>query len=365
MNNEEFQAWIRLANTKGVGPSSFQKLLYKYSSATKAIQALPDLYGNSRKALPEVPGPEFAQQQINTARSMGAKIIAITDAEYPTSLKAMPTPPPLLYTFGNLKLLYQQSLAIVGSRNASLNGTNFTKSLSQAFGKANIIVISGLATGIDTAAHKGALNTGTIAVLGCGLDVTYPQENLALQTDIATHGLLISEFPFETPPSAHHFPQRNRIIAALASGTLVVEAKHQSGSMITARYALDFGKDVFAIPGFPYDPRAEGPNQLISDGATLVRDIQDILDNLGTSTTLNSLYEFNPKDYFSKPGPEATHLDAMRKKILSLLSSSPTSIDEIIAETNFPNGYVWEIILDLEIANKIQRHPHNKISLKI
>lgn len=359
MNQNEVIDSIRLIGTENVGPATFRHLLLRYGSATEAINVLPTI---SKEKQINIPSAASAQEQLQKAEEHNAKILTWNDPEYPSYLKAIDSAPPVLYLKGNYQLLFKQNLAIVGSRNASLNGIKFTRDISSDLGAHGLNIVSGLALGIDKAAHQGSLETGTIAVLGGGIDIFYPKENADLQRLIAEQGLLISEFPFGTPPTAHHFPRRNRIIAGLSTGVLIVEARPQSGSMITANYANEFGRDVFAVPGFPYDPRSEGPNKLIMDGAFLVRNSEDILSHL--SIQLNRAQAFDPKDYFPKPGPEVRGIAEMKSKILALISTTPIDVDLLIQHTGLTPAYVWDVLLDLELSGKLNRHSGNKVSLK-
>lgn len=359
MNQQDLVDWIRLIGTENVGPATFRHLLQRYGSAAEALKILPIISKEKRLTIPNI---KFAEDQLQKAHENNVKILTWDSPEYPTYLKAIDSAPPVLYIKGDHKLLYTQSLAIVGSRNASLNGIKFTRDVSSDLGASGLNIISGLAQGIDTAAHQGSLDTGTIAVLGGGVDIVYPKENAGLHNLIGEQGLLVSEFPFGTPPTAHHFPRRNRIIAGLSSGVLVVEARHQSGSMITANYANDFGRDIFAVPGFPYDPRSEGPNQLIMNGAYLVRNASDIIDHL--SIHLDLVKSFDPKKYFPTPGPEVRSLSEMKSKVLDLLSTTSTDIDLIIQHTGLSAAYVWDVILELELSGKLERLSGNKVSLK-
>ncbi|MBH1990079.1 MAG: DNA-protecting protein DprA [Alphaproteobacteria bacterium] len=359
MGQQELVDWIRLIGTENVGPVTFRHLVQRYGSASEALKMLPSISKEKRLTIPSI---NFAEDQLQKAHEHGIKILTWDDAEYPTYLKAIDSAPPVLYIKGNHKLFYNQNFAIVGSRNASLNGIKFTRDVSSDLGASGLNIVSGLAQGIDTAAHQGSLDTGTIAVLGGGIDVVYPKENAGLHTLIGEQGLLVSEFPFGTPPAAHHFPRRNRIIAGLSSGVLVVEALHQSGSMITANYANDFGRDIFAVPGFPYDPRSEGPNQLIMNGAYLVRSAADIIDHL--SIHLDLIKSFDPKKYFPTPGPEVRGLSEMKSKVLDLLSTAPIDIDSIIQHTGLSAAYVWDVMLELELSGKLERLAGNKVSLK-
>jgi DNA processing protein len=359
MDQSELIDWIRLIGSENVGPATFRHLLQRYGSAAEALKVLPNI---SKEKLLNIPDVKFAEEQLQKAQEQNVKILTWDDPEYPTYLKAIDPAPPVLYIKGNYNLLFNQGFAIVGSRNASLNGIKFTRDISADLGSSGLSIISGLALGIDTAVHQGALDTGTIAVLGGGIDTVYPKENAGLHTLIGEQGLLVSEFPFGTPPTAHHFPRRNRIIAGLSSGVLVVEARHQSGSMITANYANDFGRDVFAVPGFPYDPRSEGPNQLIMNGAYLIRNATDIMEHL--SIHMDLVKAFDPKKYFPTPGPEVRGLSEMKSKVLDLLSTAPTDIDAIIQHTGLSAAYVWDVVLELELSGKLERHSGNKVSLK-
>jgi DNA processing protein len=363
MDEKHLIDWIRLISAENIGPSTFRHLLKRYGSAAEALNALPEIVKRAGKETIRIPDIDFANEQIRHAKKHSAVILTWEDSEYPSYLKAVDSAPPVLYLKGNYKLLFSPVFGIVGSRNASLNGMKFTRDLSESLGRSGLSIVSGLAVGIDTAAHQGALETGTIAVLGGGLDVVYPKENASLQKDIENKGLLISEFPFGTSPAAHHFPRRNRIIAGLSKGVLIVEARHQSGSMITAMYANEFGRDVFAVPGFPYDPRSEGPNKLIAEGACLVRNAPDILSNL--SISLDQANAFDPKEYFPIPGPEVRGLTGMKSKIIELLSSSPIEVDAIVRHTELSAAYVWDVILELELSGKLERHSGNRVSLKV
>jgi DNA processing protein len=362
MEDRELIDWIRLSGTENVGPATFRNLLKRYGSVRNALDALPEIAGRAGKKELNILPIHVAEEQLELARKLNAKLITWSDPEYPTPLKVIDSSPPILFVKGNISLLLNQCFAIVGSRHASLNGINFTQEISSSLGNFGLSIVSGLALGIDAAAHQGALDTGTIAVLGGGLDIEYPKENAQLQSRIAEQGLLISEFMLGAPPAANHFPRRNRIIAGLSVGVLVVEARHQSGSMITANYANEFGRDVFAVPGFPNDPRSEGPNKLILEGAHLVRNASDILECL--SSKIDFLCEFDPKEYFPSPGLEVRGLSEMKSKILELLSTTPIDVDEIIQHTSLPPAYVWDVILGLELSGKIQRHIGNKVSLK-
>lgn len=362
-NNSELLSVLRLANTENVGPITYRQLLQKFGTAEAALDAIPRIAASGGKKELKIPSQQWAELQLEKASELGVKLVTLEDSEYPTFLKSIEAAPPVLYLKGKLDLLFKPSISMVGSRNASLNGIKFTQELSEDLGSKGYAVVSGLAMGIDAAAHKGALETGTIAVLGCGVDCVYPKENEALQHEIAEQGLLMSEFSLGVAPISHHFPRRNRIIAALTLGCVVVEARANSGSMITARNAADYGRDVFAVPGFPYDPRSEGPNQLLTDGATLVRGVEDILEHI----THNPLVvkEFDPKKYFPQPSAITVSMANMKGKVTDLISTAPIDIDSIVQHTQLPVPYVWDVILELEISGKVERLSGNKVVLKI
>lgn len=354
---------LRLANAENIGAITYRHLVQKFGSAEAALEALPKIAANGGKKELNVPSVDWAKAEIERAHAAGVEIVDIDSSNYPSLLKIIDAALPVLYLKGDRSLLFKKSLAIVGSRNASLNGIKFTKELAGSLGANHYAVVSGLALGIDTAAHLGGLLSGTIAVLGCGVDCVYPKENADLQQTLSEKGLLVSEFAMGVSPLSYHFPRRNRIIAALSLGVIIVEAKVNSGSMITARYAADYGREVFAVPGFPYDPRSEGPNQLIVEGAGLVRTADDILQNITAHPPV--IKEFDPKKYFPQPGPLTQAMAEMKEKVTSLISTTPIDIDSIVQHTQLPVPYVWDIILELEISGKVERLSGNKVVLKI
>ncbi|MEP5760152.1 MAG: DNA-processing protein DprA, partial [Litoreibacter sp.] len=284
--------------------------------------------------------------------------VAINSPGYPVLLDEIPNPPPILWCVGNLDLLNKNPLAIVGARNASSLGTRMAKRLSRDLGAADFTIVSGLARGVDTAAHLAALDTGTIAVMAGGVDVIYPRENTVLAQEIEGKGLLVSEMPVGTVPQARHFPNRNRIISGLARTTIVVEAAAKSGSLITARTALDQGRDVQAVPGHPFDARASGCNMLIRDGATLVRSAQDVID------ALEQPARATPKAQKAKPkAPAIPHdIAALHAQILDRLGPSPIAEDQLIRDLSVPASAVSPEISMLELEGKIQRQPGGLLS---
>lgn len=350
MKDAEKIAHVRLLRSKSVGPVTFRKLLSKFGSASRAITALID--GPSAK---NVAGLSVAEQELEAALKLGATCLFLGDTNYPENLAAIDDAPPIIYMLGQTNLLKQQAIAIVGARNASAAGTKITNKIAAALGKQGIIIVSGLARGIDTAAHNASIETGTIACLAGGIDTIYPLENTTLYHAIAEKGLLVSEMPPGTKPQARHFPRRNRIISGLSSGVTIVEAAARSGSLITARFAADQGRDIYAVPGSPLDPRSAGANQLIKDGAVLVRSAEDILDELPTFTVLTANYSK------TKENKEfATNVDetptASRTELTSLLSPNPIHIDELVRLSGRTANDVLTELQLMELDGKITRH---------
>ena len=272
--------------------------------------------------------------------------------------------PPVLTVLGHPHLLTKRAVAIVGARNASLNGKNFARRISAELGKAGLLVVSGMARGLDAAAHEGAMESGTVAVLGGGADVIYPRENTALYEELKARATIISEVAPGTKPQARHFPPRNRIISGMCRGTLVVEASMKSGSLITARMALEQNRDVFAVPGAPSDPRAQGCNKLIKQGAHLVQTIDDVLEVLSSdlSRTLESPKPLNYKHKAQTP-PDDAELQNARIEIQEMLSPSPVTVDELVRNCQFSPSTVSLVLLELELAGRLERHPGNRVAL--
>lgn len=365
INMNEKMSWLRLSRTENIGPVTFYRLIEAYGSASKAIDALPDLAKRGGRAKPLIAAPlTQVEREYQAIKKFGGDIICAAETDYPVSLAAIDDAPPVVTYTGNIALLKKSCVGIVGSRNASLNGRKFTEKLAHELGIAGATVISGLARGIDTAAHAGSLDTGTVAVLGGGLDIIYPPENKDLYAQIRERGLIIAESPFGQQPFAQSFPRRNRIISGLSQGVVIVEATFKSGSLITARMAGEQGRDVFAVPGHPLDPRAEGPNALIRDGAVLIRNAGDVLESLSTFQS-GSLQDSASQKYEPlniQPVDNQT-LDRVRDEVMSCLSHTPVSVDEIIRSTALPAAAVQIVILEMELAGRVQRLPGHRISL--
>ncbi len=356
---------IQLINSENIGPITFFKLLEIFGSTTEALHHLQ----TSKKAT-LYPRAQ-AELELKRAHKQGIQILLYTDETYPENLKQIEDCPPLLYTKGNINCLNNPlSLSIVGARNATINGRKTASKIAYDLTNSNVMVISGMARGIDSAAHKGALyannKTGaTIAVLGTGIDIIYPKENTSLYNQIAENGLLLSEFPLGTGPQSSNFPRRNRIVAALSLGTLVVEANINSGSLITARLALEQGKDIFAIPGSPDEPRSAGPNKLIKDGAILTENAEDILQILAINNRhqFQRQIEFNLQPRTPVTIKEATPPPQNKAKIIDYLNYDGVYVDEIIRASGLDASSVAMELLELELNGKIIHQAGNKVAL--
>lgn len=356
---------LRLARSENVGPVTFQRLIERFGSAGAALEALPNLARQGGRRGPMRLCPETdALREAEAVERLGARLLVLGDDAYPAPLAAIADPPPVLSVLGDVALLSRPSVAVVGARNASAAGCRFARTLSEEVGQAGFVVVSGLARGIDTASHEGALATGTVAVVAGGVDVVYPEENRTLHGQIAGKGAIVAEMPPGAEPIAALFPRRNRTISGLALGTVVVEAALRSGSLITARQALDQGREVFAVPGSPQDPRARGANDLIRQGATLVEGAVDILAVLGpTAGTHPSspAKELNTKD--NPSNMSALDTDESRNKVLILLSPTPVAVDEIVRQCQLSPATVSLVLLELELAGRLERHPGNQVSI--
>ncbi len=353
--------WLQLARSENIGPLTFHHLLKRYGTAAQALEALPDLaaQGGLKRPLKITPRSEVAKE-LEAIHAFGAELLTLDDPLYPLLLRHIDSAPPVLTVKGRLDLLQQSLFAIVGARNASAMGKKMAHKLATELGQQGWVIASGLARGIDTAAHQGSLQKGTIAVLAGGIDHIYPQENEALYAKIAEEGVLVAESPFGTQPQATLFPKRNRIISGVSRCILVVEAALKSGSLITARCALDQGRDVFAIPGHPLDPRANGCNHLIKNGAILVETIQDIEHEISPTSPLQVQGNDN---VYETPLPSSS-LNTVRDLLNENLSFVPINVDEVIRECQLQASDVWVVLLEMEIAGRLERHPGGKVSLK-
>ena len=349
---------LRLIRSPTIGPVSYRHLMSRFGSASTALDALPDLARRGGGSAPRIVPRADAEREIARVEAIGGRYLLLGQGLYPRLLAELDNAPPILTVKGNLALLDRQLVAIVGARNASAAACRFARTLAHELGAEDIITVSGLARGIDSAAHDGSLASGTIAVIAGGLDVVYPPENAERQAAIAERGLLIAEMPPGTEPRARHFPYRNRIIAGLALGTVVIEAAPRSGSLITARLATEAGREVMAVPGSPLDARAQGCNQLIRDGATLVQGAADVIETLRPMSRVAAPVE----PWHPTPAP----LDAApdeRSLIEQLLGPSPVPVDELVRQSGLPSGTVQLILLELDLAGRLERHAGGKVSL--
>lgn len=351
---------LRLIRSENVGPRTFFSLVKKFGSPAEALRNIPQIASkNGRKIT--ICSESEAEKELKNAEKLGINILSFEDEAYPEILKQTYDPAPILYYKGNLELLQKPSIGVVGTRNASANACSFTRKICAELARDEFIITSGLARGIDAEAHKATLETGTIAVVAGGLDKIYPPENEKLFHQIAEQGLILGENPPGTEPIARHFPQRNRIIAGLSSGVLVVEAAKKSGSLITADFAAREGREVFAVPGSPLDPRNSGTNYLLKNGAVLVESAQDIIENIG-KTIEPKLFEISTEYEFEEE--ILVNVEEAKDEILAKLSSAPVDVDELARLSNFPISTVNEVLLELEITGQLSRTFGNKVSLR-
>jgi DNA processing protein len=354
--------WLRLIRSENVGPVVFRQLLERYASAAAALQALPELArrAGGRRQI-RLCSPAEAEAEMTAARKAGVHLIALCEPAYPAALRSLDDAPPVLAVLGNLEALHLPAVGIVGARNASANGRRLARQLAAELAGAGLAIASGMARGIDTAAHLGALPRPTVAVLAGGVDVVYPPENAALHADIARDGAVIAEMPLGTEPQARHFPRRNRLISGLCLGVVVVEAAKRSGSLITARFAGDQGREVFAVPGSPLDPRAGGCNQLLREGAILVESAADVLEVLNGAGRTDRLAEPAARP-LPAPPPPAESGDAERAVVEELLGAEPIQVDDVVRQSALSTAVVHGVLLELELAGKVERHPGNRFA---
>ncbi len=351
---------VRLIRSANVGPIVFRQLLARYGTAGKALDALPELIRKGGYQGTAICSADEAEDEIAGVEKLGARLLHFDDPDYPPLLADVPTAPPVLTVLGKIELLSAPGIGVVGARNASAAAIRFTRQLSADLGVQGFSVVSGMARGIDTAAHQAALPTGTVAAMAGGIDVVYPPENQALYENIAATGAIVCEMALGTRPQARHFPRRNRLISGLSLGLVVVEAAMKSGSLITANYALEQGREVFAVPGSPLDPRCRGTNNLIRQGAVLTEGVEDVLNNL--------------PDWRRRPAPPAQPSlkleqgpadadDAARGSLMEKLGPTPVEVDELIRQSGLTPEVVLTILLELELAGRLDRHSGNKVSL--
>ena len=349
---------LRLIRSPRIGPVSYRQLLARFGTAGEALRAIPDLAarGGGKASVADAAAVE---REIAATRALGAHYLLMGDADYPALLDQMDGAPPALILRGDATLAGRRCIAMVGARNASAAACRFARMMAQDLGQRGAVVVSGLARGIDTQAHLGSVDSGTVAVIASGIDIAFPPENADLQERIARDGLLLTEHPPGTQPLARHFPARNRIIAGLALGTVVVEAAPRSGSLITARLAGEAGREVMAVPGSPLDPRAQGCNQLIREGAILVQNGADVMEAIGT---IDPRMVRQERFGFSG-GPVSSEVaERERAAIIALLGPVPVPVDELIRQSGLPPASVQTVLLELELAGGLERHAGGRVS---
>jgi DNA processing protein len=373
MNQNDIRDHLRLSRAEGVGPLTYNRLLRRFGSPAAAIEALPRLArAGGRATSPAIPPEDEIAREIHRLEKMGGQFLILGQPSYPPLLALLEDAPPALAILGDPAALAAPAVAIVGGRNASANGRVMAETLARQLAE-SVIVVSGLARGIDAAAHQGALQTGrTVAAVAGGLDVPYPAENATLQRRISEAGAVVSETPLGTAPQARHFPRRNRIIAGLSLGVVVVEAAPRSGSLITARLAQEYGREVFAVPGSPLDPRSRGANDLLRQGACLVETAEDVLANLpltgadlAPSTPLPHLPGLG-EDPAPVPEPaaaSASDLAMARDQVIELLGTSPTMVDDVVRRCQFSPAAALSVLLELELAGRVEMLPGHRVAL--
>jgi DNA processing protein len=369
LDPEERLNWLRLCRTESIGPITFYALLRRFGSAKAALDAVPRL---GRRDL-AVYGRGEAEKEMTALARLRAQLVCWGEPGYPETLANIEDAPPVLTLLGRGELLTAPVVAIVGARNASASGRRLAHELAAGLGEAGVVVASGMARGIDAAAHGGALATGSIAVVAGGADVVYPPENRGLYDALARDGAIVAELPLGTEPQARHFPRRNRIISGMSLGVVVVEAAAKSGSLITARFALEQGREVFAVPGSPLEPRSRGCNDLLRNGATLTETAADIVTQLGPLLHGAPPPPMPPRRAAPQrdlplsaplPGPAPVSIegDAGLDMILEKLSPTPVAVDELVRQCQLSAAAVATLLLELELAGRIERHPGNLVS---
>ena len=366
LSDAERLDWLRLWRSENVGPITFFELVRGTGSASAALDALPELArrGGLRRKIKITPKDQ-ARQELESLTAAGGRFIALGEPGYSTPLAAIADPPPELSVLGHADLLRKDTVAIVGARNASASGGRFARGLAAELGQANFVISSGMARGIHAQAHLGGIETGTVAVVAGGVDIVYPAENADLYARIVEAGAVVSEQPFGLKPQGRHFPRRNRIISGLALGVVVVEASLRSGTLITARLAGEQGREVFAVPGSPLDPRHRGTNRLIRDGAALTEGVDDVIEVLSALR----------RDQLDEPrralgGGEISSISATdqvsetaRQCVLDALGPTPVGVDELVRQCHLTPADVMVVVLELELAGRLLRHGGGTVSL--
>ena len=372
---------MRLCRTETIGPISFYAMLRRFGSARAALDVVPRLARRGERATTVTPVTRAeAEAELAALHRAGARLVCWGEPDYPSALAAIEDAPPILTVLGQTELLQRPMIAVVGARNASANGRRLARDLAAELGLGGLVVVSGLARGIDAASHLGALETGSVAAVAGGADVVYPAENRGLYDALARRGAIVAELPLGTEPQARHFPRRNRIISGMALGVVVVEAAAHSGSLITARFALEQGREVFAVPGSPLDPRARGCNDLLRHGAILTENAADVLSQLGAqlsgveplrpvpSVSIPTIPPLIPSrvaraGWESSPGAaDLTGDEGELELILERLGPTPVAVDELVRQCQMSAAAVATLLLELELVGRVERHPGNLVS---
>lgn len=355
---------LRLIRTENVGPRTFFELVGLFGSPGKALEMIPSLAARGGRKKPVKIFPESeALKELDLLKKSGAWIITYKSSQFCRSLREIYDCPPVLTYKGNINLLDSpKKIAIVGARNASANGRYFASKISGDLIREGFVTVSGMARGIDTSVHEAGTQN-SIAVLAGGVDYVYPPENAALYSKLSKEGLLLAELPIGSKPLSRHFPLRNRIISGLSLAVVVIEASLNSGSLITAAAALEQNREVCAVPGFPLDPRCQGTNKLIKEGARLTENYMDVISSIDNRDKYFKSEGSNDNLYITPSVPESEVTDSMRASVLNLLSSSPVEIDCLIRELGFGLNLLYTILLELELAGKIIRYPGNRVAI--
>jgi len=372
---EDQLAWLHLARCRGIGPKTHRRLIESYGGAKAALAALPTILkrGDSvvrRKVT--IPERRVIEDEWGRLQAMGGRMLTLVDEDYPPSLAVVADAPLVLSVLGHTHVLKKDMIGLVGARRASASGVLFVRELAEELTAAGFVIVSGMAHGIDSAAHEGALQGGTVAVLAGGVDQIYPHEKEKLYHDIVKQGAVVSEEKLETQPRGALFPKRNRIIAGLCLGLVVIEAEKRSGSLITVSQALDYGRDIFAVPGSPQDPRSWGANDLIKQGAFLVTESKDVIDHVGAykETLEEKKKEAKPVAgrvaggaVKSPQPPSEQHLATIHSRIVSLLGPTPLDTNELLRQTDFSWQHISYVLLQLELEGRLTYHAGNRVSL--
>ena len=363
LSDAQRHTWLRLSRTQNVGAVTFAQLIERYGSADAALEALPSLVKRGGGERVRIPTTDDIDREIVALHRLGGRMLASCEPEFPRGLAADDAPPPIISVLGHVTILQREIVAIVGARNASALGRKFASTLARDLAGAGLVVVSGLARGIDTAAHEGALPGGTCAVVAGGVDNIYPPENATLYERIRNEGCVVSEMPLGQSPQARHFPRRNRIISGLSRGVVIVEAAEGSGSLITANYALEQGREIFAVPGSPLDPRAKGTNRLLREGATLVETAEDVLAGLRPILGRDFAEPDRPEPRVPSPvrlsDEEANRIRAC---VEEALGPAPVEVDELVRSCNSSVSAVLSVLLEMELAGRVARHSGNRVS---